>query len=109
MRLTSKDKKGNHYSIIRANTVKDIIDFSDKLGQLEDIEEKHGIKSPDDLDKRLKALKITKEKMVNMAQIFNCASVDDYNLWCSCCGSLENKHITQKEFILLTEVLLCRQ
>jgi hypothetical protein len=42
MRLTIKDKKGNHYSIVRSNTAKDITDFTDKLGELEDIEEELG-------------------------------------------------------------------
>lgn len=37
-----------------------------KLGQLEDIEEKHNIKSTDDLDNRLTALEIIKEKDVDI-------------------------------------------
>lgn len=101
MRFTKKDKKGNHYSIIRANTVKDITDFSDKLGKFEDIEEKHSLLSSDDLDKRLTALKIIKKKRVDVELWRFTGSRDSYNrLVC------EDRQLLEEEHELLKEVLL---
>ena len=49
MRLTKKRKDGQYLK-----TIKSIDNCLNKLGQLEDILEKHNIKSVDDLDDKLK-------------------------------------------------------
>ena len=53
-----------------------------KLGKLEDIEEDHNIKSVDDLDKRLIALEIIKEKKWLVEDILDAyvENQDEYNL-----------------------------
>lgn len=57
------------------------------------------------IEKALKAFEIIKKKMVNMAIIFNRENADEYNVWCSRCGCLENEYITREEFNLLKEAL----
>ena len=55
-------------------------DFAiNKLGQVEDILEKHTVKSVNDLDKRLIVLDIIKEKRVCIYFLGGCDNVDQYN------------------------------
>ena len=64
-RLTKKilPEYGMHYE---ANGDVSVCQFNNKLGQLEDIEEKHSVLSLDDLDNKLAALEIIKEhKLLN--------------------------------------------
>lgn len=51
----------------------------DKLGQFEDIGEKHNVKSIDDLDKKLKALEIIKSKSIEVSLLKICEDVMAYN------------------------------
>ena len=59
MRLTVKI--GEYYC--SQDKEKSLKPLYDKLGQLEDLMEKHNIKSIDDLDKKIKALDIIKEML----------------------------------------------
>ena len=66
MRLTKQEtsdlgKHTGHYFVYNKYANKESNPYIDKLGQLEDIEEKHNISSSKDLDKRLTALEIIKE------------------------------------------------
>lgn len=75
-----------------------------KLGRLEDIEEKHDVKSVDDLDKRLTALKIIKEKMVNVYMLSLSIDEEDYNRYAYM--DFGQRKLTREEYSLLREVLL---
>lgn len=69
MRLTNKNSLGSYFTNIRpidSGLEKDLTIYGEvpiKLGQLEDIEERHNIESFDDLDNRLKVSEIIKEKI----------------------------------------------
>lgn len=76
-----------------------------KLGQLEDIEEKHNIESLDDLDNRLKALAIIKEKPLTLFLVQTCENYDIY-LEIAQDTTLVEDIYSPKEFYLLKEVLL---
>ena len=84
-------------------------DAVNKLGQLEDIEEKYSVKSPDDLDKRLKALQIIAKKDVDIVIL---KAVNDFTTYNEQRIPSEIKNyirisaytLTKEEFDLLKEV-----
>lgn len=107
MRLTERktgyphcDKKGNLTQVDYIE-IKDKKLAEDKLCQLEDIEEKYNISSLDDLDNRLSALEIIKEKGVNAGLLSRCANAERYNK--GICYEL--RYLTQEEYDLLKEEL----
>lgn len=74
-----------------------------KLGQLEDIEEKHNIKSIDDLDKRLTALEIIREKGIDILEFRATRKAKTYNEHTK---RVYVKNYTDEEYDLLKEALL---
>lgn len=107
MRLTRKNNIEEMVEDIKIDYVcvgeREVVLSVQKLGQLEDIEEKHNIKFVDDLDKRLIALEIIKEKRVDVARLLVSVDLERYN-------NFDKRDIlvelTQQEFDLLKEVLL---
>ena len=125
MRLTKDISKKQNYCEFELKKCKyqDIYDFKkyseledyancdltlaiDKLGQVEDIEEKHNVSSLDDLDNRLTALKIIKEKSVSVGILQMCPNLDAYNnRIIEHPNVVQTKKLTQEEYDLLKEVL----
>lgn len=95
MRLTHKqeykDKRKNREPMLK---------IRNKLFDYENIEEKHSIILLNDLDNRLTALEIIKEKRVNIEYLKCCEYYEQYKTICSYWNE-----ITEKEFYLLKEVL----
>lgn len=110
MRLTKKVNKGMNGTPIYVGSYGNIVNVGDnqatsmvhcELGHLEDIEEKHNIKSVDDLDSRLTALEIIKKKNVKIDVLKYESDVVFYNMTVF----EKEEKLTQEEFILLKKVL----
>ncbi len=102
MRLTEKDTVKELLTLKKNKVLMTNNDYKElKLGQLENIEEKHNISSLDDLENRLIALDILKEKKVNLEYIKSCSNYEQYKTICS-----YYNEITKEEFDLLKKVLI---
>ena len=111
MRLTVKSKISGLYHSPNF-TAEEYEAIAQKLGQLEDIEERHNIESIADLDNRLKVLKIIKEKRVDVSWLMKCFGFienstneeeceyynDNYEAY------RNSKPLTQTEFDVLKEI-----
>ena len=102
MRLTEKDTVKELLTLKKNKVLMTNNDYKElKLGQLEDIEEKHNISSLDDLENRLIALDIIKNKRINLEYIKSCNNYEQYKIICSYWNE-----ITKEEFDLLKKVLI---
>lgn len=124
MRLTDKIENENNYCLASSNYSEDLSKYNEeteiainktinKLGHVEDIEEKHNIKSIDDLDKRLIALEIIKNKGLHHLEIsmmISSLSYEEYSIEMKkeigIRPMIDAKLKTQEEFDLIKKVLL---
>lgn len=77
------------------------LDSVHKLGQAEDILEKHNISSLSDLDSRLATLEIIKEKGLDILEFRHAFSLYEYNA----CKGVGCEELTPEEYGLLKKVL----
>ena len=90
MRLTIKDKCGYSLKCNLEKGMPNVKEHATKLGQYEDIEEKHNIKSFEDLDRRLTVLEIMIKYPKSIHHSLNYL-LDMMKYW-----EKENKTITKK-------------
>ena len=110
-RFTMLDPRTNYKGyVVRnwfpASTMNFVVE---KLGQVEDLMDKYEIKNVEELDNRIKALEIIKEKRVNVRAFLKCCHREDgltiYNNECDDKQEKESKELTQEEYKFLKEIL----
>jgi len=104
------DNKTDYYLSTQYIDDSDIIETAiERLIEYDEIGVKFAILN-DSREKKLKALEIIKEKRVDITTLFDCLNAEEYNRWVPVRShySYPPLELTQEEYDLLKEVLLCK-
>ena len=102
-RITSSIDEDNFTGLSKIEVTRKLYRAYSKLNKLEDVMERHDVEKAEDLERRLKALQILKEKRVNVRTIYHTDNVVEYNSEAR--RYYDCSLLTREEYVLLKEEL----